>query len=63
MIVRENLPSIRLFAQNGFRTVGFRERIAYTPDGLWHDTLVLEYRSRSVDWAVPLAGSDKTKTE
>ena len=48
-IFPENESSLRLHAAFGFRTVGYRERIAlmtYGPmAGQWRDTLVLERRS------------------
>ena len=44
-----NESSLRLHAAFGFRTVGYRERIALMTcgpmAGQWRDTLVLEYRS------------------
>ena len=44
-ILPENAASIRLHERAGFRVVGTRERIARTPDGAWHDTVLLERRS------------------
>lgn len=44
-IFTENLPSIRLHEQAGFRLVGRRERIARL-DGRWRDTVVYERRVR-----------------
>ncbi|MFC7431691.1 MULTISPECIES: GNAT family N-acetyltransferase [unclassified Agrococcus] len=44
-ILVENAASIRLHERAGFRVVGTRERIARTPDGVWHDTVLLERRS------------------
>ncbi|GAA2176497.1 GNAT family N-acetyltransferase [Agrococcus versicolor] len=44
-ILPENAASIRLHERAGFRVVGTRERIARTPDGVWHDTVLLERRS------------------
>jgi phosphinothricin acetyltransferase len=50
----ENVASIRLHLQNGFREVGRRERIAQL-HGHWRDTVVLERRSR-------LVGNDDSTT-
>ena len=46
-IFAENLPSIVLHQNCGFREVGRRERIA-ARDGAWHDTVIMERRSRLV---------------
>jgi L-amino acid N-acyltransferase YncA len=46
-VFRENERSLALFVRCGFRTVGVRERIAQL-DGRWHDTVLLERRSRAV---------------
>ncbi len=45
-IIRNNTASIRLHESCGFRLVGVRERIARMPDGSWHDTVLMERRSR-----------------
>ena len=44
-IIASNEPSLRLHEAVGFRVVGRRERIAQR-DGVWHDTILLEYRLR-----------------
>jgi phosphinothricin acetyltransferase len=44
-IFAENLPSIRLHEEAGFRLVGRRERIAQL-DGRWRDTVLCERRVR-----------------
>jgi phosphinothricin acetyltransferase len=44
-IFAENLPSIRLHEEAGFRLVGRRERIAQL-DGRWRDTVLYERRVR-----------------
>jgi phosphinothricin acetyltransferase len=44
-IFAENLASIRLHEQAGFRVVGRREKIAQL-DGQWRDTVLMERRSR-----------------
>lgn len=48
VITAENAPSVRLHEKFGFRLVGRRERVSFTPDGVWHDTLIFERRSRLV---------------
>lgn len=50
VIIAENTVSIKLHLQYGFRTVGRREKIGYTPDGVWHDTVILEYRSKKINY-------------
>lgn len=44
VIFSQNKASIALHQQAGFRTVGFRERIAQR-DGAWHDNVLMERRS------------------
>jgi len=46
-IFRENETSLHLHSKSGFRTVGYRERIAKL-DGTWRDTVLLERRSSIV---------------
>lgn len=43
-ILSSNEASIRLHRKCGFRTVGYRERIAKDRFGTWQDTTILEYR-------------------
>ncbi|MBT2581606.1 GNAT family N-acetyltransferase [Planococcus sp. ISL-109] len=43
-IFPENSASLRLHLKNGFREVGFRERIGKR-DGVWRDNILLERRS------------------
>jgi L-amino acid N-acyltransferase YncA len=43
-IFPENLASIKIHEENGFRIVGSRERIGQL-HGIWRDTLLLERRS------------------
>ncbi|NCB41662.1 MAG: N-acetyltransferase family protein [Clostridia bacterium] len=45
-IIKENVESINLHKKCGFREIGYRERIAKMQDGLWHDTILLERRSK-----------------
>jgi L-amino acid N-acyltransferase YncA len=46
-IFAENNASLTLHRSCGFREVGRRERIAQR-DGVWHDTMILERRSKVV---------------
>lgn len=46
-IFPENIPSIKLHEQLGFRKVGHREKIGKM-SGLWRDTLLFERRSESI---------------
>ena len=47
-IFLENIASLRLHHNLGFRRVGFRERIGKM-DGSWRDTILLERRSKLVE--------------
>ena len=44
-IFRENKASLKIHENNGFRIIGYREKIAQM-NGLWRDTLIVERRSR-----------------
>ncbi|URZ18588.1 GNAT family N-acetyltransferase [Clostridium felsineum] len=44
-IIKENTSSIALHRRCGFRNIGIREKIAKMPNGTWHDTILMEYRS------------------
>jgi phosphinothricin acetyltransferase len=46
-IFPENVASVRLHRSNGFREIGYRERIAQL-DGIWRSTLLFERRSNKV---------------
>ena len=46
-IFEENIASIRIHEKNGFRRIGYRERIAKL-DGKWRNTVLFERRSRIV---------------
>ena len=46
---RENAKSVALHKRCGFREVGVRERIARL-DGVWRDTVLLERRSKLIEW-------------
>ncbi|MGI8583500.1 MAG: GNAT family N-acetyltransferase [Chitinophagaceae bacterium] len=43
-IFRENKASIKIHEANGFRVVGFREKIGQM-NGVWRDTILMERRS------------------
>lgn len=45
VIMQENLPSLKLHEKCGFRTVGFRERMAKDFKGVWRNTVLMERRS------------------
>ncbi len=45
IILRDNSISIKLHEKNGFRLVGYREKIAQNPLGVWCDTVLMEKRS------------------
>jgi len=46
-IFPENIPSIKIHEQLGFRRVGYRERIGRM-NGIWRDTILLEKRSKNI---------------
>lgn len=46
-IFPENLPSLKIHENLGFRKVGFREKIG-NMNGIWRDTILLERRSKIV---------------
>ena len=48
LITAENSPSLALFGRCGFREVGVREKIGRTPDGVWHDVVLVERRSKII---------------
>lgn len=47
-IIRENIASIAIHKKCGFREVGIRERLAKMGNGVWHDVVLMERRSRVV---------------
>ena len=46
-IFPNNIPSIRLHEQCGFRQIGYREKIG-KKDGIWHDNIIMERRSKLI---------------
>ena len=46
-IFRENIASIKLHHNCGFRTIGYREKIGKL-NGHWYDNIILERRSKKV---------------
>jgi L-amino acid N-acyltransferase YncA len=46
-IFPENLASVKLHQQSGFREIGFREKIGIM-NGTWRNTLLLERRSANI---------------
>lgn len=47
-IFSDNIPSRKLHAKCGFRTVGTREKQAKDFSGRWRDTILMERRSKTV---------------
>jgi L-amino acid N-acyltransferase YncA len=47
VVFRENRSSLRLHEKTGFRTVGYREKIACL-HGVWQDTVLMEKRSQLI---------------
>ena len=47
-IIRENSASIELHKKCGFREIGIREKVAKMDNGVWHDTVLMERRSKTV---------------
>jgi phosphinothricin acetyltransferase len=48
-IIEENVPSRELFKKCGFREIGIRERFGQMPGGQWHDVMLMERRSKTVE--------------
>ncbi|GKX66233.1 GNAT family N-acetyltransferase [Inconstantimicrobium mannanitabidum] len=49
-IIRENTASIELHKKCGFREIGVREKVAKMDNGVWHDTVLMERRSKIVEF-------------
>lgn len=47
-IIRENIASIELHKKCGFRELGVRERVGKMSNGVWHDVVLMERRSKVV---------------
>lgn len=47
-IIRENIASITLHKKCGFREIGIRENISKMSNGIWHDVVLMERRSKVV---------------
>ena len=47
-IIRENIASITMHKKCGFREIGIREKIAKMSNGIWHDVVLMERRSKVV---------------
>lgn len=45
-IMADNTASIRLHEKAGYRVIGYREKIEYDHNGTWHDTVLMERRSK-----------------
>lgn len=45
-IIRENEGSIALHKKCGFREMGIREKVAKMGNGVWHDVVLMERRSK-----------------
>lgn len=48
LIIKENIPSIKLHEKCGFRTVGFREKLGKMNGEKWMDVVIMEKRSSTV---------------
>ena len=48
-VFKANKVSIALHHSCGFRTVGFKEKVAQR-DGVWYDNILLERRSKKVNY-------------
>ena len=47
-IIRENTASIAMHKKCGFREIGVREKVAKMDNGIWHDVVLMERRSKVV---------------
>lgn len=49
-IIKENTASIELHEKCGFRVIGIREKVGKMNNGIWHDVVLMERRSKVVAW-------------
>ncbi|CAB1246084.1 GNAT family N-acetyltransferase [Clostridium sp. HV4-5-A1G] len=47
-VIKENTGSIALHKKCGFRKIGIREKLGKMNNGLWHDVVLMERRSKLV---------------
>lgn len=47
-IIRENAASIETHKKCGFREIGIKEKVAKMSNGVWHDVVLMERRSKTV---------------
>jgi phosphinothricin acetyltransferase len=47
-IIKENATSIALHKKCGFREIGVREKVGRMENGIWHDVVLMERRSKVV---------------
>ena len=47
-IFQVNKASVKLHKKCGFREVGYREKIAKDRNNVWQNTVLMEYRSRTI---------------
>jgi L-amino acid N-acyltransferase YncA len=47
-IIKENTASIELHRKCGFRVIGIREKVGRIDNGIWHDVVLMERRSKVV---------------
>lgn len=48
-IFQVNKASLKLHKKCGFREVGYREKIAKDRNDIWQNTILMEYRSKTID--------------
>jgi phosphinothricin acetyltransferase len=53
VIFQENLGSIALHEKCGFRSIGFRERLAKDRNGVWRNVVLMERRIRADNSGLP----------